>query len=987
MASFVSGGIADPLAARPGAAARRMAPRPDMRTPWLIKALMSTLALAGSLALTACQPKSSARTEAGSGQTLTPLQYRSRVLPNGLQVFAMPDASTATVSVQVWYKVGSKDDPIRRSGFAHLFEHLMFKSTRNLVPEQFDRLTEDVGGFNNASTADDYTNYYEVVPANHLERILFAEADRMQSLAISQEVFVSERDVVKEEYRQRVLAQPYGKLFGLYATAAAYDVHPYGRPGIGSIEDLDAASIADVRAFHATYYRPDNAILVVSGNFDPARLDSWVDQYFGKIARPDIAIPRVTAVEPKRTTARHFNITEPGVPLPAVLAIYPVPAYSDPDFPALTVLDAILSTGEGSRLYQSLVYDKKLAAQIFTGLDQFEQAGTIRIAAIVSGGKTSAETATAMDAELARLRDSDVTEAELERAKNQLLTGILSGRETSFGRALELANAVTLTGKAEFADQYVKALSAVKIADIRRVAQKWLQDDQRITIDYQAKDEADKNSPSGTTRSDTIKVSDKIVASALPIQDAPPILAASAADRLAPPEAGTPVSAKIPELVDQTLPNGLRLIVGEVRGLPLISVRLVANAGAVNDPKDQAGLANMVADVMTKGTTSMSAPMIAQSIEALGSSLSANAGQDSASLDLVVGTSGVNQALSIMADVARNPAFDIAELERQRQQALDGLSVALETPRDLAGFVMNRLIFGTGPYGGVATPRSIKMITRQNLVDFHANHWLPGQTTLIFVGDISSAEARKLTEQYFGNWTPTPKALNDQPASGSSVADNSAPRAIGVHLPGAGQAVVSYGQRAIRRSDPSYFASVLANSIMGGGFSSRLNAEIRIKRGLSYGAGASFRPYKRDGRVVASAQTKNQSAFEVAALMRTEFANLARNGPRPEEMAARKAALIGDFGRDVETRSGLAEQIADLTVYGIDLKALTQFVADVSNVTPQAVQASAATLFGEQANLVIAGDSTVYLKGKGPKPANLQVRPAATLNLDHADLK
>lgn len=943
---------------------------------------MAGLVLAGSLALTACKPKTDAKLEVSSGQPLAPLQYRSQVLPNGLQVFAMPDTSTATVSVQVWYKVGSKDDPAGRSGFAHLFEHLMFKSTRNLVPEQFDRLTEDVGGFNNASTADDYTNYYEVVPANHLERILFAEADRMQSLAIGQDVFLSERDVVKEEYRQRVLAQPYGKLFGLYATASAYDVHPYGRPGIGSIEDLDAASIQDVRAFHATYYRPDNAILVISGNFDAAQLDRWVDQYFGKIAKPDIAIPRVTAVEPKRTGARHFKIAEPGVPLPAVVAIYPMPSYADPDFPALTVLDAILSTGEGSRLYQSLVYDKKLAAQIFTGLDQFEQAGTIRIAAIVSGGKTSAETAAALDGELARLRDADVSQAELERAKNQLLTGILSGRETSFGRALELANAVTLTGKAEFADQYVKALSAVKIADVRRVAQKWLQDDQRITIDYQARDEADKNSVS-----DTIKISDKIVASTLPIQDAPAILAASAADRLAPPEAAAPVSAKIPQLVDQTLPNGMRLIVGEVRGLPLISVRLVAAAGASNDPTDQAGLANMVADVMTKGTTSMSAPMIAQSIEALGSTLSANAGQDASSLDLVVGTSGVNQALSIVSDIARNPAFDVAELERQRQQALDGLSVALETPRDLAGFVMNRLIFGTGPYGGVATPRSIKMITRQNLVDFHASHWLPGQTTLIFVGDISAVEARKLTEQYFGNWVSAPKPSNDHPISDAPATANAAPRAIGVHLPGAGQAVVSYGQRAIRRSDPNYFASVLANSIMGGGFSSRLNAEIRIKRGLSYGAGASFRPYKQDGRVVASAQTKNQSAFEVAALMRTEFANLAKNGPRPEEMAARKAALIGDFGRDVETRSGLAEQIADLTVYGIDLQALTQFVADVGNVTPQSVQASAATLFGNQANLVIAGDSTVYLKGKGVKPANLQVIPAATLNLDHAGLK
>ena len=195
---------------------------------------------------------------------------------------AIPNSSN--VSVQVWYDVGSKDDPRGRSGFAHLFEHMMFKATRNLVPEQFDRLTEDVGGFNNASTNDDYTNYYEVVPANHLQRLLWAEAERMGSLVVEPGFFASERDVVKEELRSRVLAAPYGRLFYLYLPQISYDVHPYARPGIGSIEDLDAATIEDVRAFHATYYRPDNAVLVVAGNFDPAQLDRWVDQYFAPIA-------------------------------------------------------------------------------------------------------------------------------------------------------------------------------------------------------------------------------------------------------------------------------------------------------------------------------------------------------------------------------------------------------------------------------------------------------------------------------------------------------------------------------------------------------------------------------------------------------------------------------------------------------------------------------------------------------------------------------
>ncbi|RYD59891.1 MAG: insulinase family protein, partial [Sphingomonadales bacterium] len=248
----------------------------------------TALYLSAALLPFAAQAQQAAPAPAAQQQiAVAPLNFTERTLPNGLKVYAIRDASTANVSVQVWYDVGSKDDPAGKSGFAHMFEHLMFKGTKNLVDEQMDRLTEDVGGYNNASTASDYTNYFEVVPANHLERLLFAEADRMASLVVDEKVFASERDVVKEELRSRVLAQPYGKLFYVYFPNISYAVHPYARPGIGSIEDLDAATIGDIRAFHATYYRPDNAVLVVAGNFDPAQLDKWVDNYFAPIAKPN----------------------------------------------------------------------------------------------------------------------------------------------------------------------------------------------------------------------------------------------------------------------------------------------------------------------------------------------------------------------------------------------------------------------------------------------------------------------------------------------------------------------------------------------------------------------------------------------------------------------------------------------------------------------------------------------------------------------------
>src|SRR5262249_43568970 len=257
------------------------------------------------LATTAAAPGALAQTPAhppiASASVVPPIAFQKRVLPNGLEVLTSLDRTTPNVTVQVWYGVGSKNDPRGRSGFAHLFEHMMFKATRDLPPESFDRLTEDVGGINNASTWDDFTNYFEVVPANHLQRLLWAEAERMGSLVVDDANFKSERDVVKEELRQRVLSQPYGRLFSLYLPGATYKVHPYPRPGSGWIEDLDAATIDDVRAFHQQYYRPDNATLIVVGNFDEAQLNAWIDQYFGPLKNPPKPIPRVDAVEPART--------------------------------------------------------------------------------------------------------------------------------------------------------------------------------------------------------------------------------------------------------------------------------------------------------------------------------------------------------------------------------------------------------------------------------------------------------------------------------------------------------------------------------------------------------------------------------------------------------------------------------------------------------------------------------------------------------------
>ncbi len=416
---------------------------------------------------------------------ITPMNIRERTLPNGLRVVSLQDNSSPTVAIHVWYNVGSKDDPEGRSGFAHMFEHMMFKSTRNMKSEMFDRLTEDVGGYNNASTWDDYTNYYEVVPSNYLETLLWAEADRMVNLNVNDDNFASERDVVKEEFRFRILSQPYGRLFGQYLEKLSFTTHPYRRPGIGNLDELSAATPADAREFYRMYYRPDNAVLIVVGDFDQAQLDAWTDKYFGRIKANKAPIPRVTAVEPERTEEKRYTETAPTVPFPAVVITYLAPNSKDPDVPALRIAETILANGESSRLYQQLVYRQQIAQEAGFNADIRADRGLLYFYAIASEGKTPDALEKSLLAELAKIQTAPVSAAELAKAKNQLITRTIQEREQNDGKAIAIERAITYQGSAAAVNTDIQKLQAVTIADVRRVMKKYFTDKNRVVIYYQ----------------------------------------------------------------------------------------------------------------------------------------------------------------------------------------------------------------------------------------------------------------------------------------------------------------------------------------------------------------------------------------------------------------------------------------------------------------------------------------------------------------------
>jgi len=454
-----------------------------------------------------------------------------------------------------------------------------------------------------------------------------------------------------------------------------------------------------------------------------------------------------------------------------------------------------------------------------------------------------------------------------------------------------------------------------------------------------------------------------------------------------PPPPAAPRQLQIPKPAEKTLANGLRVIVIQKKGVPLVAARLLIKNGGEADPTNLPGLADFTASLLTKGTTTKSAEEIARGIEALGATLDTGAAWDESSADVSVMSSKLPQALGFLADVVRHPTFKQEEIDRLRQQNVDALSVAMKQPGRLASFVMTHAIFGATPYGHYlgGTPESIKRIKRDDVIAFHRNYYRPDNAILVLGGDIAPAQAFAAAQELFGGW----KALaGSHPAPLALTKEFPSPHVIVVDMPSAGQAAVVAGRPGLRRADPAYHLSLVTNSILGGGYSSRLNEEIRIKRGLSYGAGSSFDLRRDVGPFTATVQTKNESAGEVAGLVVDELNKLGTTPVADDELGPRKAVLIGGFGRQLETNSGLVGRIGTLALYGLSLDEINRYISGVQAITAADIQKfAAAHLGGNDASIVIVGDAKKFLPKLQERFKNVEVIPIDELDVNSATLR
>ncbi|MXP13246.1 insulinase family protein [Altererythrobacter confluentis] len=927
------------------------------------------------LALTASMPLAAQDAKTSGALTAPEISYEEWTLANGLRVIALPDASTSTVTTSMWYDVGSKHDPEGRSGFAHLFEHILSRKTENMPYNMINRLTEDVGGQRNASTGDDRTNYYETVPAEYLETMLWTHAERMARPVVDEEVFEKERSIVKEELRQRILAPPYGRLRMVF-TENGYDILPNRRPGIGNIDELDAATLDDARAFHQAYYGPDTATMIVAGNFETAKLRAMIDQYFAAIPRRSNAIPlEITAREATRTQPRSVVATAPNVPLPVVGYMWQLPGQADPDIAALSVLDAIMSNGQNSRLYQALVRTGK-AVQAQQGVNTNEDGGFFVSFAILNADADMDEVSGLLAAEIEKIRTTPVTAAELSEAKNEWVSATLRRRETAQGRAFELGEALVSTGDPKSADRLLANISKVTAADVMRVAKKWLDPRGQVALRYVA-GEANPASYANPVPMPTFRT--------VPAATGEPAELNAETVRQAPPAPGTIPAVSRAPLIQSELDNGITLVSTQTSDVPLATITVVLPGGTSADPRGKAGLASLVAGLADQGTATRSAQQIAQTLESLGASLSAQAGSDGAFVSLTAPVGNLDAAGAVLSDVVRNAVYPQADLDRERKRAIDGLQVSMKDPGGLASMIAAPVMFGTAPYGGVATTESLTAITRDDLARFRQTWWHPAAAQIVISGGISADRAKSVANALFGNWK------SDQPAP-TRVADPSgpapAPRTLVIDMPEAGQAMVLAGVRAVSRSSDDYYPLLLANTVLGSGSNGRLFEEVRTKRGLSYGSYSSFAGSAGDAVLTASAQTKNETADEVAQVILDQFAALAAAPMVNDDLQKRRLFLGGSYARALETSAGFNGITAGLLQQGLSPDEASRLEERLLAVSPEmTLDVAARIVRPEAATLIVVGNAAEFIDDLRKLRPDLEVIAAADLDLNSETLK
>jgi zinc protease len=885
---------------------------------------------------------------AASGASPSPaprIDFEKYTLPNGLEVILVQDHRLPLVAVNLWYHVGPANERQGRTGFAHLFEHMMFQGSKNVGDDAHFKYLEGAGATDlNGTTDFDRTNYFETVPSNQLELALWLESDRMGFLleTLDQAKLANQRDVVRNERRQSVENQPYG----LVDEALFHELFPAGHPYyasvIGSHADIEAVRLGDVREFFKQYYVPNNASLAIVGDIDPAQVKQLVGKYFGSIPR-GAAVPKIGVKTPPITAEKRITVTDQ-IELPRLsMAWLTAPIYKPGDAEA-DLLANILGGGKASRLYKRLVYDKQIAQDVRAAQQSLTLGSVFVIEATAKPGVRLEDLEQAIDAELAKLREAGPTQAELDRARNTIESQTIRGLETlgGFGGVADRLNQYNhYLGNPDYLAADLERYQNATPAALKAAAKSMLTSNARVVVLAVPGQKVIHEVPK-TPESAEPAAAAQVVA---------PTSGASQDWRAKAPAAGPASKLTLPVPQRFVLANGLNVYLVEQHKLPVVSANLVVLSGSETNPIGKPGLAAFAADMLDEGTQRRSALEIANDAAQIGAMLATGSTSDSSTATVRTLKSSVDKAFDLLSDVSLHPAFAQKEIDRVRNDRLTQLVQQRDNPNAIATRVFNDVVYGKQhPYGYIelGTQKSLQTLTRQDLEDFWKGGYVPANAALVIAGDVSPSESRILAEKYFGAWQgkSTASSLPETQPAGER-------RIVIVDRSAAPQTALRIGAVGVPRASADYVPLQVMNTTLGGLFASRINMNLREKNGYTYGAKSMFSFRRGPGPFVVGTSVRTDVTAPAVKEVFNELTRIRAESVTPEELLLAKDSFARSLPGQFETTPDAAASIGQLFIYSLPL--------DYYSTLPKQIDAMLATDVQRVAGRYLTPDKMVIV--------------------------
>jgi zinc protease len=858
------------------------------------------------------------------------LKYEKFTMPNGLVVIMHEDHRLPLVAVDLWYHVGPLNERAGRTGFAHLFEHMMFEGSEHVGEKAHIKYVQGAGATDvNGTTDFDRTNYFETVPSNQLELALWLESDRMGFLleGLDREKLTNQRDVVRNERRQGE-GTPYDlageKIYQLLFPKE----HPYYADVIGSHADIEAARLNDVRYFFKQFYTPNNASLAVAGDFDPAKLKTLLTKYFGPIPKGPAAEP-VTMTTAPITEQKRATVTDT-VKLPQLRIAFLTPAVYAPSDADVDLLVDILGSGKASRLNQVLVYKQQVAQSVRCFNNSLKLTGITECTITAKPNVKLEDLEATFWQELGKLQTDGPTKEELDSARTVDLTQKITGLERlgGFGGVADTLDRYNqYTADPGYLSKDLARYQAATTASLKQAAVKYLNKNQAVVVSCVPGQKVVDDVPRSSANTDA------------DVKLTPPYPAAFEEQqnwRKTVPPAGPAVAFSLPVPKTFTLKNGLQVYLVEDKQLPVLSASIVTRAGSENNAPAQAGLATLTAALLNEGTKTRNSTQLAEDTESIGARMATGASVDAASVGITLLSNNTDAALDLLSDVVLHPAFSPEDLDRIRKQRLVGIAQESDSVIATARRVGPRLLYGDQPYGEspIGTLESVRSLTRDDITSFYTNHYGSADSALVLSGDISLEEAKRLAERYFGGWAGTAAANVTLPPSPPPPTL----RIALVDKPGAPQtALVVYGL-GLPITTPDLQALQVMNYTLGGAFASRINMNLREVHGYTYGANSIFATYREGGAFYAGGLIKTDVTAPATQQLMLELKRIQSEPPADAEVKEAKIARVQSLPGQFETTNATANAMASIFLYKRPLDYYATLPAAYLAVTPQDVE-------------------------------------------------